>query len=195
MGKLLVVLLLGLYLAFQLGGQDPSQLRPGLVNAGVDPASLVIVEPVETRALTSAEIVPEPRTTPTEATIIAAKKPVAPKAEIVQATFSPDPAPSAVTRQADKVFTLSVLPGQQKAPAADVQTEVATPAPDVWYVTGRSVNVRADPTTDAPIVGKLYRGDAALVLADNGAGWAQVTVEGDGVSGYVSMDFLSQSAP
>ncbi len=198
MGKLLVVLLLGLYLTFQLAGNDPSQLRPGLVNAGVDPAALVIVQPVETRELAAVRNPAVPKATSSEGSFLAPRKTTAPKAEVLEVTFSPETAPTALKPQPDKVFTLSALPGQSNAPTeplSETPLKADAPAPEVWYVTGRAVNVRLDPSTDAPVVGKLSRGDAALVLADNGAGWAMVSVEGDGVTGYVSMDFLSPTAP
>jgi uncharacterized protein YgiM (DUF1202 family) len=201
MTKQLAVLLLGIYLAFQLGGNDPMQLRPGLANAGVDPSDFpkAVVEPVETRTLAAGDAATAPKLTSLRKPLaLAASKVVKPKPEIVAVAYSPDTAPAQPQRQPDKVFTLSVLPGQQNAPAVtEALPETATSAPEaqVWYVTGRSVNVRLDPSTDAPIVGKLARGDAALIVADNGAGWAMVTVEGDGVSGYVSMDFLSPEAP
>jgi Bacterial SH3 domain len=201
MTKWLVGLLLGMYLVFQLGGDDPMKLRPGLVNAGVDPSDFPkpVVEPVETRTLAAVDDVVVPKLSSSSSEpLVAAQKVVAPRRDVVAVAYSPDVAPVQPARQPEKVFTLSVLPGQENAPAvteAAPETAAATPEPQVWYVTGKSLNVRLDPSTDAPIVGKLSRGDAALVVADNGAGWALVTVEGDGVSGYVSMDFLSPEAP
>jgi Bacterial SH3 domain len=205
MAKWLVGLLLGIYLVFQVGGDDPMQLRPGLVNAGVDPSDFPkpVVEPVETRTLAATADTVTPKTTSSvrvaaATPILAAPKAAEPKPEVVPVAYSPEPEATQPLRQPDKVFTLSVLPGQENAPAAPEaapETAAATAAAQVWYVTARSVNVRLDPSTDAPIVGKLSRGDAALMVADTGAGWAMVTVEGDGVSGYVSMDFLSAAAP
>ena len=204
MTKWMVGLLLGIYLVFQLGGNDPTKLRPGLINAGVDPTfPKQVVEPVETQTLAAADAPAAPKATsslrePAATAVVAAPKVAAPKREVVAVAYSPDPAPVQPQRQPDKVFTLSALPGQQNAQAVTApvaEPAAAVPEGDIWYVIGRSVNVRADPSTDAPIVGKLSRGDAALMLADNGAGWAMVSIEGDGVSGYVSMDFLSPEAP
>lgn len=207
MSKLLVLLLLGMYLVLQLGGSDPMQLRPGLADAGVDPSDFpkAVVEPVETRTLAAAPESRAARPTPSlrkpataAAAVDTAPKAAPPKRDVVAVAYAPDTAPTAPVRQPDKVFTLSALPGQANAPAVTdpvAGTATATPDPQVWYVTGRSVNVRQDPSTGAPIVGKLNRGDAALVLADTGAGWAQITIEGDGVSGFVSLDFLSPTAP
>ncbi len=204
MTKWLAGLVLGIYLVFQVGGDDPTKLRPGLASAGFDPTVLKqVVEPVETRTLTATNEAMAPKATsslraPAANATVAAAKVVVPKSDVVAVAYSPEATPVQPLRQPEKVFTLSVLPGQENAPAVtEAAPETTATAPDaqVWYVTGRSVNVRLDPSTDAPIVGKLSRGDAALMLADNGAGWAMVTVEGDGVSGYVSMDFLSPEAP
>lgn len=192
--KLLVILGLGIYVTLQLAGTDRGQMRPGLANAEPEATVLVeIVPKVETRTLAAVATTSPPET----ATMAIAE----PEPVVVEVTYKPRvdaSAPQAPLRPADKVFTLSDLPGQQNAPETTVvatSEAVTGPAPEVWYVTGRSVNVRMGPSTDAPIVGKLLRGDAALMLADNGAGWAQVTVEGDGVTGYVSMDFISPDAP
>lgn len=196
--KLLAVLVLGLYVTLQLAGNDRGQLRPGLANAVTKEADPVAIVPVvETQSLAATT------TTSTRNAAVLQPKPlvitqVEPAPELVEVTFKPAAAPIAPPRQADKVFTLSALPGQENAPPSETiatSAAVQSPSAEVWYVTGRSVNVREGPSTDAPIVGKLLRGDSALMLADNGAGWAQVTVEGDGVTGYVSMDFISPEAP
>ncbi|MES2143017.1 MAG: SH3 domain-containing protein [Pseudomonadota bacterium] len=199
MTKLLVLLLLGMYLVFQLGGSDPMQLRPGLADAGVNPSDFpkAVIEPVATRTLAATPEIRAARPT-TAAVADTVPKVALPKRDVVTVAYAPDTTPTAPARQPDKVFTLSALPGQANAPVLPdpvAVTATATAEPQVWYVTGRSVNVRQDPSTDAPVVGKLNRGDAALVLADTGAGWAQITIEGDGVSGFVALDFLSQTAP
>ena len=196
--KLLAVLVLGLYVTLQLAGNDRGQLRPGLANAVTKEAEPVEIVPVvETQSLAA--------TTTTSTRDVAALRqeppvvaPVKPAPELVEVTFKPAAAPIAPPRQADKVFTLSALPGQENAPPSETiatSAAVQSPSAEVWYVTGRSVNVREGPSTDAPILGKLLRGDSALMLADNGAGWAMVTIEGDGVTGYVSLDFISPEAP
>jgi Bacterial SH3 domain len=197
--KLLAVLLLGLYVTLQLAGVDRGQLRPGLAIAVTKEAEPVEIVPVvETQSLAATT------TTSTRDAAVGQPKPIAitqaePAPELVEVAFTPAAEPPiAPPRQADKVFTLSALPGQENAPPSETiatSAAVQSPSAEVWYVTGRSVNVREGPSTDAPIVGKLVRGDSALMLADNGAGWAQVTVEGDGVTGYVSMDFISPEAP
>jgi uncharacterized protein YgiM (DUF1202 family) len=197
--KLLAVLLLGLYVTLHLAGNDRGQMRPGLANAvtnAPEPTGIVPVVETQSLAATTTTSTREPAVLRPKPVAVVA--PAAPEAEVVAVTFKPSVEPVAPPRQADKVFTLSALPGQEDALQTEViasSDAVLPPASDVWYVTGRSVNVREGPSIDAPIVGKLLRGDSALMLADNGAGWAQVTVEGDGVTGYVSMDFISPEAP
>lgn len=65
----------------------------------------------------------------------------------------------------------------------------------VWYVQGNAVNVRQGPSTEYSIVGKLARGEATTVLSTEADGWAHILIEGDGIEGYISTDFLSASAP
>jgi uncharacterized protein YgiM (DUF1202 family) len=205
MAKLLALLVLGMYLAMQLGGNDPGQLRPGLATAVTEPAQPVtIVAPVETRKLasdgssTDGSAAPIIETAAADRLLVAPESAKAPAPEVVAVAYSPEPEPVAPQPQADSVFTLSALPGQTAA-TRDVPSAAEPDNPpaeqQIVYVTGRSVNVREAPSTDAPVIGKLLLGDAALKLADNGAGWAQITIEGDGMTGYVSMDFLSPNAP
>ena len=63
------------------------------------------------------------------------------------------------------------------------------------YVAGRSVNVRGGPSTNNPVVGRLGRGEAVLVVWVEGNGWARVRVEGDGIDGYISAGLLTDQAP
>ena len=80
----------------------------------------------------------------------------------------------------------------EEAPAAPPS---ATSAGDVWYVTVSSVNVREGPSTETSVVDKLKRGEAVLVAFEEGSEWAKVTIQGDGLEGYVALRFLSPEAP
>lgn len=85
----------------------------------------------------------------------------------------------------------------------DAPAVAASPAPaprpeddiEVRYVTARSVNVREGPSTDYPVVGRLMRGEAALVLWTEDNGWSHISIEGDGIAGYVSGAYLGTEAP
>lgn len=195
--KLLVMLVVGMYLTLQLGGENRGQLRPGLAGNTMPKADPVEIAPkVETTVLADVGT----QVVPAQPEVVAAAQPVVvaqpQAAEIVAVAFTPDAATSTATvAPAQSVFTLSALPGQENAPTETALAPEVTTAPDIWYVTGRSLNVRRGPSTDDPVVGKLVRGDAALMLADTGAGWAEITIEGDGMTGFVNLDFLSQTAP
>lgn len=121
-----------------------------------------------------------------EAALVASAKP----APVVK----PQPQTSTVSDQTVQVAftptTRVVAPVVQ--PVAQPSLE---PAGDVRYVSGRSVNVRGGPSTQDDVVGKLVRGDAVRVVFVEDNGWARVRVEGDGVDGYMSLDFLTDVAP
>jgi uncharacterized protein YgiM (DUF1202 family) len=61
------------------------------------------------------------------------------------------------------------------------------------YVSGRSVNVRGGPSTREAVVGRLTRGEAVTVVWVEDNGWARIRVEGDGIDGYMAMDFLTDT--
>jgi len=78
--------------------------------------------------------------------------------------------------------------------APETPAQPAAVAPDaVKYVTGRSVNVRSGPSTADGVVGKLTRGEAVTVVWIEENGWARIRLEGDGLDGYMSMDFLADA--
>lgn len=68
------------------------------------------------------------------------------------------------------------------------------PENPIWHVTARSVNVRSGPCTDSPVVGRVTRGEAVSLVWMEDNGWARILIEGDGIAGYVSTDFLAEGA-
>ena len=64
-------------------------------------------------------------------------------------------------------------------------------AGEVLVVTGSRVNLRAGPTTQAPVIGKLVRGSKSLLIGDAGAGWHKIRSLETGVTGFMSADFLA----
>ena len=99
--------------------------------------------------------------------------------------------------------TALALPLVQPVPAQATPAEAETPDPapqaeasaKVWYVDARSVNVRMGPSTDDAILGRLTHGEAATVLGIDNTGWAHIVIEGDGMDGYVSSEFLTPTDP
>ena len=116
-----------------------------------------------------------------DAALLAAAEP-----EVVsQSTTTPQTVEVAFTPSARVVATVAE-PAVQAA---------ATPAGDLRYVSGRSVNVRSGPSTNDAVVDKVSRGDAVTVVSVEDNGWARIRVEGDGIDGYMSTDFLTEIAP
>ena len=179
-----------------LGGRDFGQLRPGLAQAEAEANAAPVtaeVPVVETVALVDATpavvaaVVPNP---------VAALPPavVAPVAVAAEATPAPLPVRVSETPE-NTVFTLSnyadPVPEAAPAPAA---AETSAEG-EVWYVAGNSLNVRSGPSTNSDVVGKLTRGEATLVVWREGADWARIRIEGDGIEGYVAMRFLTAELP
>ena len=65
----------------------------------------------------------------------------------------------------------------------------------IWYVNASSVNVRAAPSTEAEVVGRLGSGEATLLVQTVDDDWARIVIQGDGVEGFVAMRYLSAEAP
>lgn len=178
-----------LFLVMLLGGRDFGQLRPGLAQAQLEAkaAPVTAAAPVvETVALA-----PEAVLTPIAPVAVLA-------APVVIAEVAPAPVP-VLAEPDNTVFTLSNY--ADPVPAAGVQAAPEQAAPEqaaegeIWYVAGNSLNVRAGPSTDDAIVGKLLRGEAMLMVARDGGDWARIRIEGDGMEGYVATRFLSAELP
>jgi len=206
----LTLLLCGAMIAaLAILGEDRGQLRPGLAKAALEaeraPPVVAEAAPVaaETPVVLAAPALPGP--------LVVAAAP---------APAMPEPAPRvAPVREvvAAPVFTLSDL-GNAAVPGADaprgtaeapmaeaggealaevpvVPEDAAAAAGRVWFVTAGAVNVRAGPSTQAEILGRLGTGEAAVVLAEVDADWARILIEGDGMEGYVAIRYLSPAAP
>lgn len=202
--RMTLILCIGMYAALMIAGVDRGQLRPGLAEAaakaareGVSDVSgpevplaaeTAVAEPEVTVAAASAEPVVEPVVEP--ATEVAATEP-APYVE---------PDRTLVTEVEEPVFSLASV-GNEAIPTAP--SEAPATAPEVadggqgtiWYVTASSVNVRAEPSTEADVVGKLSSGEATLLVQAVDDDWARIVIQGDGVEGFVAMRYLSAEAP
>jgi len=79
---------------------------------------------------------------------------------------------------------------------ADAAIVIAEPVivPDdakLLVVTGNVVNLRAGPSTDVGVVGRLKRGTKAVLLAEGDDGWVQIRDVASGRIGFMSGDFLT----
>jgi uncharacterized protein YgiM (DUF1202 family) len=193
--RLTLLLCAGLFAALMIAGEDRGQLRPGLADAAAK------------KALDVAES-PEPAAEAEAVTVVAAEpvakpaaKPVAEPAPVVaRAEPEPyvEPERQLVTEVEEPVFSLSSVGNEAvpEAPAQQAAPEVADGgAGTIWYVVADSVNVRAEPSTEAEVLGKLGSGEAALLVQAVDDEWARIVIQGDGVEGFVAMRYLSPEAP
>ena len=79
-------------------------------------------------------------------------------------------------------------PPESPATAADAD-------PQLQYVLGDTVNVRAGPSASTDSLTRLDRGEAVQVLPSDTPGWSKVRLQGDGLEGYVASRFLGDPPP
>lgn len=195
--RLTFLLCAGMFAALMIAGTDRGQLRPGLAKAALE-AKTAKEDPAEAEApvlVAAPEEPAEPRRPSTPAPIdVAAVEPAA------EAPPTPEPAREVVQAVEEPVFTLSAL-GNEPVPGEDgaeiPRTEAEAPAGEgtIWFVNASSVNVRAEPSTEAEILGKLGTGEAALLVATVNDEWARIVIQGDGVEGFVALRYLSPQEP
>src|SRR5688572_33272420 len=87
-----------------------------------------------------------------------------------------------------RVALLAPEPGVTQ-PAAPVAEVAATPAAERMVVTSDALNLRARPSGDAEVLGRLLRGEAVEVAGREG-GWVQVATA-DGATGWAYSDYLA----
>ncbi len=213
--RLTLLLCLGMFAALYTLGEDRGQLRPGLAKAAAEgrldevwaeararaesrPAPVADPEPAP--VLAEAAPAPLPPPDPVPAPVLASAGPA------IEPAIEVQPGRDVVQMVEEPVFSLSAMgnesvPGEDGTPIeATVDTLAATePQPveggTIWYVNADSVNVRAAPSTEADILGKLGSGEAALMVTAVNGDWAQIVIQGDGLEGYVALRFLSPEAP
>jgi uncharacterized protein YgiM (DUF1202 family) len=193
--RLTLLLCAGLFAALMIAGEDRGQLRPGLAEAAAKKALDVAESPepaAEAEAVTV--VAAEPAAKP------AAKPAAEPAPVVARAEPEPyvEPERQLVTEVEEPVFSLSSVGNEAvpDAPAQQAAPEVADGgAGTIWYVVADSVNVRAEPSTEAEVLGKLGSGEAALLVQAVDDEWARIVIQGDGVEGFVAMRYLSPEAP
>lgn len=115
----------------------------------------------------------------------AAPKATPPAEPPTEAMILPAAAPTFVDRPARH------MPGPPLQPSPEHRV-VAPPAAQaaLYSVTANRLNVRAGPTTAAPVLEQLTQGEQVLVLSDPAAAWVRIRIEGDGIEGWVSRKLL-----
>jgi uncharacterized protein YgiM (DUF1202 family) len=193
--RLTLILCIGMYAALMIAGKDRGQLRPGLAEAAAradqpdtgvalasGPTDVAAVDPVTPRPTEDVAVAPAAPTT------VASAEPAEPAPYV-------EPAREVVTAVEEPIFSLSAL-GNEAVPGAAPVPEVPEGGEGtIWYVNANSVNVRAEPSTEAEVVGRLGSGEATLVVQAVDSEWARIVIQGDGVEGFVAMRYLSPEAP
>jgi uncharacterized protein YgiM (DUF1202 family) len=207
--RLTLLLIVGMGFALGTLGHDAGQLRPGLAKAEAEGRlDEVWAEARARQAAVTADPVAEPvlaEVTPKPAPVVP-KEPEITIAEPIQPDTIVEPVREVVQAVEEPIFTLSAF-GNEPVPGLDGIEAVAEATPEpiaelsaagdgtIWYVTADSVNVRATPSTDAEILGKLALGEATLLVQQVDAEWARIVIQGDGVEGFVATRFLAPVAP
>ncbi len=202
--RMTLILCIGMYAALMIAGVDRGQMRPGLADGAAKAARAGVGDVSGADSVLAAAATVEKPMVAEPAVKVAAEpvaQPVAqPVAEIAAAEPTPyvEPERQLVAEVAEPVFSLASV-GNEAVPAAPVET--ATPevadggAGTIWYVTASSVNVRAEPSTEGEVVGRLASGEATLLVQAVDDDWARIVIQGDGVEGFVAMRYLSAEAP
>lgn len=204
--RLTLLLCIGLYLALVTLGEDRGQLRPGLALAASEGRLDEVWAEAQARAERAVSPAPVRKADPAPAMAALAPKPAAPPpapvtvAEPIQPAVEVEPGREVVAMIEEPIFSLASygnepMPGQDGAPLPDGAEPVAATAGSVWYVDASAVNVRAAPTTNSEVVGRLANGEAALLVAEVDNDWVRIVIEGDGLEGYVARRFLTSEAP
>lgn len=176
-------------------GEDRGQLRPGLANAVATQTNPVPPLAAEPAPMLTGTV---PDSAPVQPAVARLASDTAPPIA-AQPELYVEPSRQAVE---EAIFTLSALgnelvPGEGET-ATDASESTATSQAGggtIWYVNANSVNVRAEPSTGAEVLGRLVSGEAALLVAEVNGGWARIVIQGDGVEGYVARRYLSPEAP
>lgn len=167
--RLTLALLAVMFLTFLIAGADHGQVRYGLMTTGGTPVA------AETRSPATVSDGPSQAAT-----------------DVVDAVYVPtqtliDP-PDATTAPAVQTELPADVTSAEPAVAP-----LAEPEKLVLFIAAKTVNVREGPGKDFAVIDKLSRGEAVTVvsLAADPEGWTLITIQGDGIEGYVSNALLS----
>lgn len=124
--------------------------------------------------------------------LMSAPEEVQPAAALAEA-----PIPVEVTAAAFAPAEPVMVAPAAKAAAEAVEPLLAeAPAPEaaIFYINAKSVNVRTGPGKTNPVIARLARDEAVLVISqtEEENGWSLIRIEGDGVEGYVATQLLRE---
>lgn len=172
MFKWLILLGVGLYGAFLIGGEDRGQLRAGLREQPAPTAPVVAA-----LAERAPEVAPPP---------VAEPPPEAVVQILPQQPIRILPPPEPVAQEIPMEVSLA-MPAEE--------AEATPPNTQLRWVSVDRANVRNGPSRNASVAGRVEGGEAVLVLWVEESGWARIRVEGDGVDGFVHTSLLTDQDP
>lgn len=116
-------------------------------------------------------------------------------AEVEAVTPEPEPeVPTPAEPVASTDPTPAPQPEPEPEPVAEPQPEPEPePAPILLTVTGSAVNLRAGPSTQNAVVGRVVRDQQVRLVERLDNGWVQIEVDGIDGTVFMSGDFLSET--
>ncbi|MGL5010166.1 MAG: SH3 domain-containing protein [Paracoccaceae bacterium] len=177
MFKLTAVLCAAMFGVLLIAGEDRGQLRPGLANASVVAAAAPEV----------AEVAP--------VVVVAAADAAPADVAPVSAPVTVAAATTPETEEAIDETVFSLANYSDEVPAEETAATAPQTAGALAYVDAEQVNVREGPGTGNAVLTKLSRGEAVTIVSTDDTGWARIRIEGDGLEGFISMDYLTPAAP
>lgn len=206
-----------LFAVLLIAGRDHGQLRPGLAAAEASGQPVIALSrsfsptvavaaadqpvkstlsdlppPVELIAAPTIGTLPEPETALPEAQPVftlsalpgleGAVTPLAP-----QTPAASEPSLYADPSDGGRLVTSGTLLQPLDEALAD---EAPGTARELRVVQASSANVRLGPSTDSEVVGRLYGGEVVQVVGTSDSEWVEVSIEGDGIHGFVAARLL-----
>lgn len=184
MFKLISVLAAAMFLTLLIGGEDRGQKRFGLADVAQNPAERPVLRPTTANTSTA-----KADSTEADSNVVLAN--FSPVTVQQQATVTPPRSTSVI---AGKFVVEKPAATEEPAPATALVAETASALP-VMYINSRSVNVRQGPSTDYDVVGRLSRAEAVSVISPEEDGWVRISIEGDGLEGFIAARLLTETDP
>lgn len=115
-------------------------------------------------------------------------------AELHLAGFSDSSSLPTPTKPAIQAPTVVADPEKLAALLLENAAKQADPASaiELREVSGNRVNVRSGPSTSDAVLGQVVRAEIVQLLSEPKDGWVKISVQGDGVEGYMAARFLTE---